>query len=330
MKRTSDGRFIEKRIMISNTFLRKIIDTCKKQNKFTWKVFAKKLNISEHTLRYDFRNKHKTLPKSIFNKLLKFNKNLNYKDIKDKIKILSPFWGQRKNKLKSFIQPKITSELFAEFYGIMLGDGCIYSNFKGICISGDSLVDRHYIKNYISKLIYNLFEIEPKIYYSNQSRSIRCTVYSKTLAKLLVDFGFPKGKKALGNLVIPKLFFKQKKLLKNCLRGLCDTDGSVSFHPHTKIMLHLSITCNSLLNSSIQAFKKLNLPIGFYNKGITMYNQNKLKHYFKLIGSSNAKHILKYSMLLKKGYVPKKEEMETFLKKNRVLNLKLPYHGLVV
>ena len=90
---------------------------------------------------------------------------------------------------------EIYSKEFAEFYGIMLGDGCIYSNFQVICISGDSILDQTYHKSRVKELFINLFRKHPKFYYSKKENSLRTNLHSKELAMDLNKFGFPIGKK---------------------------------------------------------------------------------------------------------------------------------------
>ena len=329
MNRTSDGRFIDDRVRISKNRIQKILKDCKTEHNFTWFEFAERLNISEHTLRNDWSKKGNTVPLSIFKEIIKLHPSLGWSDIKNEIKIFKPFWGQKVGKSKYTINlPLTNSASFSEFYGIMLGDGCIYSNLRGFCISSDSLTDADYTRNYVSKLIVKLFGIEPKIYISNQTRSIRCVVYNKKICKFLVKIGFPVGKKINSKkLTIPQIFFKDKKLLISCIRGLQDTDGTICPHPHTKIMLQTTILNKQLLKSCINAYEKLNMPFGYYNKGINIYGKKKLEQYFSLIGSSNLKHILKYRKFITNGYVPNQKETETFLREDGVLNLKLPYMG---
>ncbi|MBN1644837.1 hypothetical protein JW851_02250 [Candidatus Woesearchaeota archaeon] len=331
--KTRDGRFREKRIRLPIGIIKNRIDEIKKDHNFTWKQFAETLNISEHTLRYDFRIKGNTLPFSVFQTILELNQKKNKKEnINKKIKFLDAFWGQKhKNKanLKKIQQPELT-EKYAEFFGAMLGDGCIFSNLSGICISGNSILDRSYLEKYVSPLIFKLFQLKPTIYYSNQSNSMRCIVYSKKIAEFLIQQKFPQGKKTFENLKIPHSFFKETKLLKACIRGLVDTDGSIFAHPNTRICLNISIYSGSLLNSCLKAFKKLNIKVGKYNKGINLYGTSKISNYFEKIGSSNVRNVLKYKIFKEKNYVPTSKEIESFLRENNTFSVKLPYHGPMV
>lgn len=325
MKKTKDGRFIDQRIAIPKPLLLTIIDSCKNYNNFNWKKLANYLEVSEHTIKIDYRYRVKTIPKTIFDKLTSHDNNLLNK-IKDQITILPAFYGQSyKKEIKPVRLPNTLTNLFAEFYGSMLGDGCIYSDLSGICLSNDSLVDKCYIESYLSNLMFKLFKIKPHIYYSNQSRSLRCIIYNQNLSSFLHGMGFPLGEKKLGNLIILDEFFKNNNLLISCLRGLNDTDGSVSAHPNSKIMLHLSILHKSLLKSSISAFNYLNLPISYSKNAIFLYGADNLKKFFSIIGSSNMKHIFKFNTYIKTNFVPDKKQTEKFFRKNELFDINLPY-----
>lgn len=331
MNRTSNGRFIDHRVKIDKDLLKKSLLEIKKFNNFTWQNLADQFNLCEYSIRHDWIKKGNTIPLSVFKSLIKIHPTLRFDDFKNQIRILKPFWGQKNGNKSSLedkiIFPDVKSKDFAEFYGIMLGDGCVYADMSGFCISSDSLVDQQYNKEYISKLIFKLFGIKPKIYYSKTDRSMKCVIYSKKITNFIVNLGFPRGKKIYGNPKILNIFFKDKLLLASCIRGLCDTDGSICRHPHTGIMLNVSIYSKSLLQSSIKAFNKLGIPIGYYDKGLNMYGKDKLHEYFKRIGSSNTKHIIKYKSFINHGIVLTKLEVENLLKRKNEVPMKLPYMG---
>lgn len=317
--KTSDGRFIEKRVKIKQKTIKIILNEVKNSNDLTWRELAKLLGICEHSITIGWLIEGNSIPLSIFKKIIKLHPSLSYKDIINRVKFQEPFWGQKlgeKSRLeKKVVLPNTKTNEFAEFFGIMLGDGCIYSNLNGFCISSDSPLDREYITNYVPRLIKRLFNLKPKIYESKDSRVINCVVYSRKLCRFLVSVGFPKGKKSRGKLQIPKRFFENERLCAFCIRGLNDTDGCVARHPHTKIMINISITYKSLNKSVINAFEAIDFPVGGYNKGINIYGTNKIKRYFELIGSSNPKHLFKYKKFLRDGKVPSSKEMEDYLNK---------------
>jgi hypothetical protein len=314
MNKTKDGRFIEKRVKIDNKLLRKIILETKSNSNYTWNQLSQELKIGEHMIRIDWLKKDRTIPLSIFKHLISLNKDLSFEEIKKHVKILDPFWGQKtgeKNLKKNISFPNTNSKEFAEFYGIMLGDGCIYSNLNGFCITGHKILEKEYYEKYLKKLIKNLFSTYPKFSVSKKTNGIRCYLYSKQISSFLVNLGFSRGKKK--GLIIPH-FFKDRELIAYCLRGFFDTDGSLSSHPNTKIMIHLSIPQQKLKSSVNDSLKELRIKTSVSSKSIYIYGKEQVNNFFKIIGSSNLKNIYKYNMFKKSGKVPSSKETETFLK----------------
>ena len=311
MKRTKDGRICEKRIKIEAKFKNFILVQYKSISNLTWKQIAENFNVSEYTLYHDWRKENTTLPLSIFLIIIK-SLNINLDNIKNKIQIVNPYWGQIVS--KTFKIPNVRTVLFAEFYGILLGDGCVYSNLSGFCISGNSVLDRDYIEYYVANLIFSLFGLKPNIYLSKKCKSIRCVLYSKAISKFLINYGFPVGKKKFGKPVIPKMFFSNPDMLKFCIRGINDTDGSVYPQSNSKIILDISIFSPCLLSSTITAFNKLNFKINYTSNRIYLCGAKSVSSFFDLIGSSNPRQLIKYSHFLSNGFVPDTIQTERFLK----------------
>ena len=180
----------------------------------------------------------------------------------------------------------------------MLGDGCIYSNLSGICISGHSILDKDYLENYVNNLILDLFKIKPKFYYSKKQKALRCILYSKKVVLFLKKIGFPIGKKLTQKVKIPQLFFNSKLLIKNCIKGMTDTDGSVYPHRKKSIIIDITINNNYLLNSYLKAFKRIGYKEGLgimlqYNNG-KVYNLEEAteRDYKEFLGSkSKGQHL---------------------------------------
>ncbi|MEK6932799.1 MAG: LAGLIDADG family homing endonuclease [Nanoarchaeota archaeon] len=314
MKRTTDGRFVEKRIIINKDSLKRLIYSAKEQSRLTWSGLGKKCGVSSQTIRHDWL-KNKTIPLSIFKKLI----NLSKERKKDYLfEIITPFWGQRlahgKPKLKEVVLPDKNATNFAEFYGILLGDGCITSDFKGFSITGDKYLDHDYYHDYLKKLIRKLFKITPKIYEEKNVRAVRCIVYSKKISQYLVDAGFPIGVKYDKQPKIPKYIFNKNKNLATCIRGIMDSDGSLASHPNVKVMIHLSITIKSLRNSVHKGLKVLGINGGIFNKGIMIYGTDKIDKFYNIIGFSNFKNAYKYEKFKKTGKVPSSKEVEMFIR----------------
>lgn len=314
MKRSTDGRFIEDRVILNKDTLKNLIHSAKEKKKFTWDLLGKSLGVSPQMIKHDWFKDNRTLPLSIFKKLIL----LSGKDKDYDFKIISPFWGQKlangKPKLKEVNLPNKKDVDFAEFYGILLGDGCITSDLKGFSITGDKYLDYYYYNDYLNKLIVKLFKINPKIYQDRNGRVIRCIVYSKKIIQYLTSIYFPVGVKYSKSPKIPNHIFNNKKSLAACIRGIMDTDGSLSAHPNVKIMIHLSITIESLRKSVYEGLKTLGINPGIFNKGIMIYGTDKIERFHDIIGFSNFKNNYKYEQFKKTGRVPSSREVETFIR----------------
>jgi DNA-binding Xre family transcriptional regulator len=315
MKRTTDGRSFDKRAIIDKKILKKILIDIKKEQKVSWKDLAKKIGFSEQSISHDWLVEKSTIPLLTLKKILKMNKKINKKDILSHVKTISPFWGQKfangKEKAKKIKIPKRDGPELAEFYGIMLGDGCLFSNLKGLSVTGDKILEKDYFKKYLNNLIYNLFGLYPKFYSSSKTRTMRCVLYSKNVVSYLSEIGFPVGFKK--NLKIPSFIKKNKENLLCCLRGLMDTDGSLSAHPHSRIMIHLSITSETLRNDVSSILTNLKIKPSIFNKGIMLYSKNAIR-FCETIGFSNLKNNTKYRIFKKTGIVPRSKEIEMFIR----------------
>jgi len=315
MRKTTDGRFVDKRVIIDKKLLRKILYKTKIEKRWSWTEFARRLGLSAHSLMFDWLQKDSTIPLNILLKIINFNKFISKEELMNKIKIIEPFWGQKsakgKPKAKEISIPDKNSEELAEFYGIMLGDGCLFSDLKGLSITADRILEQDYFTKYLYNLIHNLFNLYPKFYLSKDSRAIRCILYSKNAVEYLSNLGFPIGFKK--DLHIPNFISQNRACLIKCLRGLMDTDGCLSSHPHSKIMIHLSITSKTLRRGVADALTALQIKPGVFNKGIMLYSKNAIK-FCDTIGFSNKKNILKYRLFLKEGKVPKSKQVESFIR----------------
>ena len=314
MKRTNDGRFVEERIIVNKDSLKNLIYSAKEKNTFNWDKLGQSLGVSSQTIRHDWL-KNRTIPLSIFKKLIYLSgenkKNYDFE-------VINPFWGQRlvggKPKLKIVNLPSKNDINFAEFYGILLGDGCITSDLKGFSITGDKYLDYYYYAEYLNNLIKKLFKIHPKIYQDKKGRVVRCIVYSKKIVQYLINVGFPVGVKYGKNPEIPEYIFLNKRSLAACIRGMMDTDGSLAAHPNVGIMIHLSITIDSLRKSVHGGLKALGIDGGIFNKGIMIYGIKKIDKFYRIIGFSNFKNNYKYEQFKKTGKVPSSKEVEMFIR----------------
>jgi intein/homing endonuclease len=196
-------------------------------------------------------------------------------------------------------------EKLAEFIGIMLGDGNIFSLKSGkkisvhsIRIAGDSRNDAEYLTNFVAPLTENLFHIKPKIFDHKHFNCTYVAVYSIQLVRFLGTHGLKPGNKIKNKLSIPAWVWNDKKSLKACLRGLVDTDGSVyELSPNWKGLYQLSFKSKNkrLLNDVRDAFLQLGFCISKItrNDSVCLTKKTELMKYYKEVGFNNPKHRMK-------------------------------------
>jgi intein/homing endonuclease len=132
--------------------------------------------------------------------------------------------SSNKSKLKQILIPQ-SNEKLAELVGIALGDGTLTKYF--LRISGDPRFDTSYF-NYISNLCEGLFGLKPSLRKEKNRNLMYLTIYSANVCNFLNKLGLPFGDKIRNKAKIPEIFLRDLPLSIACLRGLIDTDGTVS------------------------------------------------------------------------------------------------------
>jgi len=272
-------------------------------------------------MRYKITNKLKELIKENKKELLRWNKKLKWpiknvlyntisisddllNEICDILKINKKILNLKKiefHKEKNFgdysnpINVKFNgvNEDFAEFIGIMLGDGNIYRNSVRI------MMDKRETdyKNYIKTLFYRLFKLKLNEYESKNSNQFRLYKDSKNLTNLLTKYGLKRGNKIKNQVSIPSWILKNNSYISRCIRGLMDTDGCVYWDKRDK-KTYIKFTNSSLkLLKDFKLFAK-SIGINFVKSGktnIALYRKSEIEKYIKQIGFSNEKHKEKVS-----------------------------------
>ncbi|MEK6857222.1 MAG: LAGLIDADG family homing endonuclease [Nanoarchaeota archaeon] len=201
---------------------------------------------------------------------------------------------------------KLNSDI-CEFIGAFIGDGYL-TNCKPhqytVGITGDKLLDKEYICNYLSPLIKRSFDFtNPRIYYRNDENSILLRINSKKLSAFLIDLGFHKGPKS-HDVTIPKEIFSKPHLMNHTIRGIFDTDGCVFFDkrntykkPYPRITLQsASIELIKQLEKYLSKHFKIYVSKSNrdgYRNCIEIYGNEQLIKFLKLIGFSNKRHLNK-------------------------------------
>ncbi|MFX0104378.1 MAG: LAGLIDADG family homing endonuclease [Candidatus Hodarchaeota archaeon] len=122
------------------------------------------------------------------------------------------------------------SEDLAEFISIMLGDGNIYIKNGHYSLSiSFSLREKEYIQ-YVKNLIIKLFKISPQ--YSENKKmtgsSARLRITRKLVVQALLSKGLKAGDKLKNQVSVPEWIKSFWSFIIASLKGLIDTDGTIS------------------------------------------------------------------------------------------------------
>lgn len=285
------------------------------------KKLSASMNISYSTLK-KYKQESLLLPEGLFNRLVvfcdltKMNFFIKYLDAnwgrklgakrgmavlekKYPEKIIE--WRRKAIKKSAFSNMKkikipLLNESFAELIGAYLGDGTLTKYF--IRISGDYRYDIPYY-NHLNRIIYELFGINAAVYRDKNSHTAYLVIFSKQLCDYFSnEFGLKKGDKIRNNSIIPLVIMKDKSLSLACLRGLVDTDGSVSRRGRNGEQFTVTFTShNPCLIKQVKLISDRNSLFSFISERrgtIGTNNQEKIRNYFRIVGSSNLKHIIRF------------------------------------
>ncbi len=197
------------------------------------------------------------------------------------------------NKRRNFNIPEKRSNDLAEFFGIMLGDGCL-NKYQVIVTLGNKEIS--YAKH-VCKVLKSIFNITPKI-------STRKTGYVDVYfgSKEIVDWLLKEGlvfNKVKSQVDIPGWILEKESYMKNFVRGFFDTDGSVY---KLKYGTQISFRNKSapLLATLHKMLKKLEYRTSeISSASIYITRQNDVDRFFKEISPKNPKHQRRYKTLTK-------------------------------
>lgn len=201
------------------------------------------------------------------------------------------------------------SPKFAEFIGILLGDGSIgiYRCSRGngkvsiqhkLQITCNSVDDKEYI-GYIENLIELFFQVKPKKSFRN-IKTCDIRLFHKDIIKFMIDEIGMKLSPKWNRAKIPEFYIKNKLEL-DILRGYFDTDGSVVITNNNGTIyprLEMKICPSPMQSQFIDILKRSGFRFGVYQIGkgevrIQLNGKEQLKKWFNEIGFSNQKHINK-------------------------------------
>ena len=232
-----------------------------------------------------------------------------------------------KNDLRRGLRIPKKSKGLAEFLGILTGDGYMnfypYNNEYVVEIAGHSKDDLNYFK-YLNVLILKLFNIEPKKYIRKDQNSAYLRLRSKGVFYFLKKMGFVIGRK--GQINIPEWIKKDDLYMAYFIKGLVDTDGSLSLKKRYKSkpyypVINISSKSKILLNIVSSWLRKRGFSYWFgkeikkdkRNDVITkiyrveLSGKKNLVNWIKFIGFSNYKHIKKVKYGASGTFTPQPE-----------------------
>jgi hypothetical protein len=207
----------------------------------------------------------------------------------------------------------ITNPRALEFYGIMMGDGCVSRYYikpekryrTEARITGNSIKDKEYFDYFLVPMLHELFKTNVKPRKRKWENTIDLVSCASNVSGWLVRHGFPVGKKY--NLQIPPSIMSMPPEKKNnVIRGLFDTDGCVAArkdeeykYPYVFIWAK-----NKKLREQIkEILREQGMPAYLHGDAVVLRGCNNFKIWFKKIGSSNPRNIKKYDEWLSTGKI---------------------------
>lgn len=250
---------------------------------YSWSQVAKSLKVSRAML-FKYKNGEYPLPIELFNKISNnFSNKVEYIEI-------------TKNKyLYKKVKKVELNETLSEIIGALAGDG--HLNAKNFEVSVNcSILDKAYI-NYLKELFEKLF---PNLLFkiNSQHNKIKLRTYSISLANYLhEEYRLPLGRK-MNKLHIPRQIIENPIFLKKYLRGLFDTDGSIYFRRNHEPVVEVISRDKTYLNEVKNCLLSLGFKCGSSGKNLYIYQKKMIHKFFKDIGSSNEKHLKKYTQIV--------------------------------
>ncbi len=203
---------------------------------------------------------------------------------------------------KAIRRPK-KSALLAEFIGIMLGDGCLSSQFQ-VGISFNANTDRAY-GMYLQSMFRTLFDLGASIQRRVETYGWTVVASSRALVEYLQVLGLVQGSKVANQVDLPSWIWSRPAYRQACLRGLMDTDGSVYRYRHCvygRLYSHVAMCFTNHSEPLLRSVKRLLSDCQFHPRAaryhIVLNRATEIRRYFKMIGTRNVKHRTRFQSYL--------------------------------
>lgn len=305
-------------------------DELLRYNKCTSLISFSKLSGINYSNLKQYGRGRMSIPHLVFNILVSYHPRKKYWN--KRVIFLEDNWGckkggivsagKRNNKknmayvrrFRRILKIKIKlNKQFCEFYGALLGDGCISrylcSDNKerwSIQLVGNLRSDYKYIL-YLQKLLLREYNLS-SYYYRRRNNSCALTIKNKGLClDLNKKFGVPIGPKYKKLNISNKVLTLPWGIKKYVLRGLFDTDGIIFARKDENYRSpHISITSKSkpFLRQIMGLLREQGYPAYINGSDVRIRGIKNINKWFEDIGSSNPRNLNKYEYFLKYGYVP--------------------------
>jgi intein/homing endonuclease len=175
---------------------------------------------------------------------------------------LSKIEFSNKDRNIGIVLPEKMSAEFAEFLGIMVGDGHIghYGHHRQIVITGN-IRDRNYYEDYVNNLIFTLFNIKFNIFFQKSRNAVMLNKHSKALFSFLTKvIKLPAPRK--NNITIPSCILNSSKEIKIAfLRGLADADFclTIKHKPNKYPVIHGTAKSSILIKQCSEILQQLGI-----------------------------------------------------------------------
>ena len=184
--------------------------------------------------------------------------------------------------------PTRYSKELAEFTGILMGDGHLSSTQVWVSSGSDETQYQRYIRH-LSKKLFNVF---PRRISRKNRNAIDLYIGSTALVRFFLDMGLVSNK-VKEQVKPPWWIWDNTTYIKNFLRGIIDTDGSIY-----KLRFGTQINFCNRSSPLLHAAREMLIQLGFHPSQPSHYKiyltrRDDLRRYMQEIGFSNPKHFQK-------------------------------------
>jgi len=183
-----------------------------------------------------------------------------------------------------------------ELIGATLGDGNIYDKRPSyVEFTGNPVSDRYYFNHVLLPIVSSEIGKHPRLFV--RDRGLRFRIFSKAFVGWLKENGIPAGH-AKGDAKAPEFISSNRRLMKRCVRGVHDTDGSVYFDvrsayasPYPRIELHM--TNIGLVGQVSDFFWEIGIRHSLVKSknSIETAGLDSLREFLRRVGFSNLHHL---------------------------------------